>query len=128
MVWVDEIAEDKSEDIWENWKNEFCDAMDDIAVFVAQVRGKGDAIKIVDWHRGSYNAAAQVKFSDGGPDAIIRYAKPGVTAFRDEKVRNEVAVMMFLRQQTSIPIPRVIGWRTVLRSGARTLSWTSLTV
>ncbi|PLB34269.1 phosphotransferase family protein [Aspergillus candidus] len=51
-------------------------------------------------------------FDDGRPDIIIRFPKPGhtATAYRDEKVMNEVEIMDNLRQHTNIPIPRVHSW------------------
>lgn len=52
------------------------------------------------------------------PDAIIRFPKPGhaATAWRDEKVTNEVQIMEYLRRNTDIPIPRVHSWGLVAES------------
>ncbi|KAM4059666.1 phosphotransferase enzyme family protein [Hirsutella rhossiliensis] len=58
------------------------------------------------------------KLSDQGPDAIIRFPKPRHTAthLRDENVTNEVQVMEFLRQKTTIPIPRIYSWSVTAES------------
>lgn len=50
-----------------------------------------------------------MSFSEG-PDAIIRFPKPGCTVLADEKVANEAHVIEFLRENTTIPIPRLISW------------------
>ncbi|RMZ91883.1 hypothetical protein DV736_g867, partial [Chaetothyriales sp. CBS 134916] len=62
------------------------------------------------WYGGSFNICVQINFDDDRPDIILRLAKVRVTTFRDEKVKNEVEVMKFLRQHTTIPVPRIIGW------------------
>ncbi|PSS23204.1 hypothetical protein M430DRAFT_64856 [Amorphotheca resinae ATCC 22711] len=51
-------------------------------------------------------------FNDGGPNAIIRFPKPGHTAvaLMDEKVTNEVQFMKYLSKNTTIPLPRVTSW------------------
>ncbi|CAI7593328.1 unnamed protein product [Penicillium glandicola] len=44
--------------------------------------------------------------------AIIRLPQPGAIMFPEEKVRNEIAVMRYILDQTSIPAPFVIDWGT----------------
>lgn len=41
---------------------------------------------------------------------MIRFPGPGHTTFRDEKIRNEVQVIQFLQESTSIPVPRLFSW------------------
>jgi hypothetical protein len=110
MTYVDEIAETKGEEEWISWKDKVIDSMKEIAAFVACRRKGGDAERIVHYYRGSFNICIHIKFKDAGPDAIIRLAKAGVSAFRDEKVEKEVQVMRFLSQNTTIPLPRLISW------------------
>ncbi|KAF4511418.1 hypothetical protein G6O67_003221 [Ophiocordyceps sinensis] len=66
-------------------------------------RAKGDS--------GTSRAKAtwRVSFTEG-PDAIIRFPKPGCTVFPDEKVTNEARVIEFIRENTTIPVPRLISW------------------
>jgi hypothetical protein len=45
---------------------------------------------------------------ENSPAAVIRYLLPATLRFPEEKIRDEVAVMRFLREHTSISIPRVI--------------------
>lgn len=107
----DEIAFDNAERIFIEWVPHVidADATAAIADMISQIRGS-KATKIVNHYRGSFNIGIQIRFEDNGPDALIRYAKPGVVANRDEKVQYEVAVMQYLRQCTKIPIPKIIGW------------------
>ncbi|OAR00278.1 hypothetical protein LLEC1_06100 [Akanthomyces lecanii] len=88
------------------------DAKVELATFVATRRGGGRATEYVGFLKGSFNFSFRFKFSDGGPDAIIRFPKPGhiAMALRDEKVANEVRVMEYLSQSTTIPIPHVHSW------------------
>ena len=116
MTFVDEIAESKGEAEWLSWKDKVIDSMDEIAAFVARRRKGGEAERIVHYYRGSFNICIHIKFKDTGPDAIIRFPKAGVTAFRDEKVEKEVQVMKFLSQNTTIPLPRLISWGLTVES------------
>lgn len=109
MTVFDEIAEKTGEDQWNEWKERVLDATDEIAAFVASSR-PGREAKVVDWFEGSFNFCLKVTFNDSGPDAIIRFPGPGHTTFRDEKVANEVQIIKFLREQTTIPVPRLISW------------------
>jgi hypothetical protein len=52
-----------------------------------------------------------MKFKDGG-SAIIRFAKPGVNMFPEEKVRNEVAAIRYIHEHTTIPVPFILHWGT----------------
>ncbi|KAH8175355.1 phosphotransferase enzyme family protein [Sarocladium implicatum] len=60
----------------------------------------------------SFNFSFRYRLSDDGPDAIVRFPKPGHTAaaMRDEKVVNEVQAMSYLSQKTAIPFPRILSW------------------
>lgn len=56
--------------------------------------------------RGSFNVCLRMKFLDGG-SAIIRFPCRGYIIYPKEKVRNEVAVMRFIEEKTSIPVPHI---------------------
>lgn len=110
MTFVDEIIEATCEAEWIAWKDKVLDSIDEIATFVAYRRMGGEPERIVRYYRGSFNICIRIKFNDSDPDAVIRFAKAGVTAFRDEKVKKEVEVMKSLRKKTTIPLPRFIDW------------------
>lgn len=108
----DEIEETNGDDECRAWLSRVFDAKIELAEFVATRRGIGRATEYVGFLKGSFNFSFRFKFSDGGPDAIIRFPKPGHTAtfLRDEKVANEVQIMDYLSQNTTIPLPRVYSW------------------
>ncbi|RSL38412.1 hypothetical protein CEP53_014892 [Fusarium sp. AF-6] len=107
----DEIEETNGDDECRAWLNRVFDAKVELATFVADRRGRGRATEYVGFLKGSFNFSLRFKFSDG-PDAIIRFPKPGHTAtsLRDEKVSNEIQVMEYLSQNTTIPIPHIYSW------------------
>ncbi|KFA53782.1 hypothetical protein S40293_01715 [Stachybotrys chartarum IBT 40293] len=111
-TYFDEIEETNGDDECRAWLSRVIDAKVALATFVAARRGGGRATEYVGFLKGSFNLSFRFKFSDGGPDAIIRFPKPGhtATALVEEKVANEVQVMDYLSQNTTIPIPRVLSW------------------
>lgn len=111
-TYFDEIEETNGDDECRAWLNRVFDAKAELAVFVASHRQGGAVTEYVGFLKGSFNFSLRFRFSDGGPDAIIRFPKPGHTAttLRDEKVANEVRVMEYISQNTTIPVPRVHSW------------------
>jgi hypothetical protein len=107
----DEIEETNGDDECRAWLSKAFDAKLELAAFVASHR-PGRVTEYVGFLKGSFNFCFRYRFDDDGPDAIIRFPKPGhtATALRDEKVTNEVQAMEYLRRNTTIPIPRVHGW------------------
>ncbi|KID72035.1 uncharacterized protein G6M90_00g029280 [Metarhizium brunneum] len=111
-TYFDEIEETNGDDECRAWLDKIFNAKAELAAFVASRRKGGPATEYVGFLKGSFNFSFQFRFGDGGPDAIIRFPKPGhtATALRDEKVANEAMVMEYIRQNTAIPIPRVHSW------------------
>lgn len=60
------------------------------------------------WKSGAFNICYRVKYEDGLHD-IVRFAALGRAILRIEKVQNEVATMKYIRQNTSISVPEVLG-------------------
>ncbi|PKY04497.1 hypothetical protein P168DRAFT_236361, partial [Aspergillus campestris IBT 28561] len=60
---------------------------------------------------GAFNVSFRMKFEDGG-SALIRFPKLGATMFPEENVRNEVAVIRYIQEHISIPVPFILHWES----------------
>ena len=58
--------------------------------------------------QGSFNRCYRVKFKQG-PYVLVRFPALGRSMFRREKLEDEIAVLKYIAQKTSIPVPRVLG-------------------
>lgn len=58
---------------------------------------------------GSFNICYKIRFTDG-LQWIVRVPKPGRSMYREEKVRSEVAVIKYIKLNTSIPVPDIIAF------------------
>ncbi|KAM4063944.1 phosphotransferase enzyme family protein [Hirsutella rhossiliensis] len=109
MAIFDELAGRQRQDMSKKWIHRAFAAQKEILELVAQRRSGGEPRGIVGWIAGSFNFCFRVAFTEG-PDAVIRFPKPGCTVFADEKVINEARVIEFIRENTTIPVPRLISW------------------
>jgi hypothetical protein len=112
MTAYDEIAEIEADDECRAWLTTALASKEEIVAFVSSRLPDRSGGEFEGYLRGSYNFCISVSFDDGGPSAIIRFPKPGhtLTARREEKVKNEVRVLKYLRENTKLPVPRVISW------------------
>lgn len=62
-------------------------------------------------HNGSFNSCHKVLFEDGTAWAV-RFPIPGRVMHSYEKIRREVAIMRFVKENTRIPVPKVIAFGT----------------
>ncbi|KAK2035571.1 hypothetical protein LX32DRAFT_633327 [Colletotrichum zoysiae] len=108
----DTLQDTDSDDQARTWIRKALDAKIDLARFVAQRRGKGRATEVVGYLKGAFNLGFRIRFEDDGPDAVIRFPKPGhiSKALLEEKLVNEVRAIGFIRQNTTIPVPFVHAW------------------
>ncbi|KAH6712996.1 hypothetical protein BKA61DRAFT_644090 [Leptodontidium sp. MPI-SDFR-AT-0119] len=62
--------------------------------------------------KGSFNLSVAVRNSVTNERVIVRFPIPGKVydPWRAKKVKHEVIVMNYLRERTSIPVPRVYHW------------------
>lgn len=91
MTAFDELAETDGDNEFKAWLSKVIDAKQEIVAFVASRRQGKPAGEFDGYLKGSFNLSLVIRFI-GGPKAVIRFPKPGhtATAFRYEKVRNEV--------------------------------------
>lgn len=111
----DDVAWEKSDNIFDAFKNKVTspDVLRQVTEFTASHRGGSarpvDRARIADL--GAFNLCFRMTFEDGF-SSLLRFPCPGRIMFPEEKVRKEVAVMRFLRQNTKIPVPEVIAYST----------------
>lgn len=60
-------------------------------------------------NNGSFNSCHKVVFEDGTAWAV-RFPIPGRVMYPYEKICREVAIMKFVRENTSIPVPKVMAF------------------
>ncbi|TQN64259.1 Altered inheritance of mitochondria protein 9 [Colletotrichum shisoi] len=108
----DTLQDTNGDDQARSWIRKALDAKIDLARFVADRRGKGRATEVVGYLKGAFNLGFRIRFEDDGPDAVIRFPKPGhiSTVFLEEKLVNEVRAIEFIRHNTTIPVPFVHAW------------------
>ncbi|KAF2741758.1 phosphotransferase family protein [Sporormia fimetaria CBS 119925] len=104
----DHAAWERSDEIFDTWKAKLVkvETLRELGHFISKHRG-GVAEELCKPERGAYNVTIRMLFRDGGA-AIMRIPCPGVHMFPEEKVRNEVAVMRYLAEHTTIPISFVL--------------------
>ncbi|KAJ5654182.1 hypothetical protein N7490_001185 [Penicillium lividum] len=106
----DDTAWEKSEEVAENWVRQLIDpeVLSPVGEFLVKHHRPDDPEVFTVLPMGSFNVAFRMRYKTGS--AVIRFPQPGAVMFPEEKVRNEVAVMRYIREQTSIPIPLVLHW------------------
>lgn len=108
----DDVAWEQSDTIADAWVAELfkTETLRAIGDFIVKYR-RGVPTELCDPKAGSFNISFRMKFENGG-SAMIRFPKPGASMFPEEKIRNEVAVIRYLQDHTSIPVPFILHWGT----------------
>ncbi|RAH50280.1 uncharacterized protein BO95DRAFT_438642 [Aspergillus brunneoviolaceus CBS 621.78] len=103
----DDVAWEQAEDIADNWLLQFLEinTLRPIADFILS-HNRGDATEFAMLRKGSYNISLRLKYQNGA--TVIRLSQPGAVLFPEEKVVNEVSIMRFITDQTTIPVPFVL--------------------
>lgn len=106
----DDVAWAHSDSVAQSWLDKIHqhDTLLEIAKFIQKHRG-GIGVRLWDPQLGGFNVTYRMEFMDGG-SAIIRFPLPGVSMFPEEKIQNEVAVMKYIHEHTSIPVPFILHW------------------
>ncbi|GFF47805.1 hypothetical protein IFM58399_08142 [Aspergillus lentulus] len=107
----DDVAWEKSEAVADGWVRQFLepDVLRPVGNFLLRHHRPGDADEFSFLGKGAYNVCFQMKYKHAKA-AVMRFPQPGATMFPEEKVRNEVAIMRYIHDQTSIPVPFVHYW------------------
>ncbi|KAM3513052.1 hypothetical protein MY11210_003254 [Beauveria gryllotalpidicola] len=104
----DDVAWEESERVEREWiKSLFEEStLRAIGDFIVKHR-RGIPTEMCDPKAGAFNALFRMKFQDGG-SAVIRFSKPGATMFPEEKIRNEAAMIRYIQDHTTIPVPFIL--------------------
>jgi uncharacterized OsmC-like protein len=97
MIYIDKIVKANGKKEWIFWKDKMIDFINEIVAFVTRRRKDNDVKRIMHYYRDFFNICIHIKFKDTGSDAIIRFVKISITAFKNEKVKKEVRVIRFFR-------------------------------
>lgn len=71
--------------------------------------GEGQACRLVQQINGGFNYCLRVCFEHDNVGWMLRFPKPGCAMQPLQKVQNELTVMHFVAQHTTIPVPRPIA-------------------
>lgn len=121
MTSYDGIARANADDECRAWVRKLISSTDEIVAFVDnRLDGKGDG-KYLGFLRGSFNLSFHIGFGERRPGALIRFPKPGhiSSSWRAEKVANEVSIIEYLREHTTIPLPHIRCWGSLEESPQR---------
>jgi hypothetical protein len=115
----DDVAWERSEAEFDAWSEKLYqeDILREIGNFMAKHHG-GVPKELCSPIAGGFNVCLEMKFGDGG-SVIIRFPQPGNVRFSEEKFLKEVAVMRYVAQNTSIPVPFVLHYGMTDESPAR---------
>ncbi|KAM5352641.1 hypothetical protein ACJ41O_005363 [Fusarium nematophilum] len=112
MAPFDFIAEKDIRDERLAFARKLIQARDVVVDFVDRQLGWNGTAEYDGFFKGSFNVSICVKRRDSDGHVLIRFPFPGniYGPWRDEKVKNEVMAMKYIRQHTSIPVPIVHHW------------------
>lgn len=112
MAPYDAIAKRNADDERSAFARQLFNARVDIASFVDNRLEWNGAGRYDGIFGGSFNIGPKAKRGDSNENVIIRFPTPRKVhgPWREEKVKNEVTVMNYVREHTNIPVPRVRCW------------------
>lgn len=105
----DHLAGERSNTIFAVWLQQLCrNSPEHLAADLAKRHRPGTPSTASRYGNGAFNFCYRVTYEDRFR-ALVRFTALGRVTFRNEKVEDEVAVMRFLAENTSIPVPEVLG-------------------
>lgn len=107
----DEIRLEGFEKVNSDWKELHLQLEERICKLVDRYRNrKGGVIREIQSH--NFDILFRMHWDDEGVDWLIRFPMEGRSMFPENKVKHEVAIMQFIAEKTSIPVPRLIAYET----------------
>lgn len=107
----DDVAWEKSDEIADTWVRQIFDPniARSVGDFLLRHHEPDDPVRFAILGKGTFNIALWMSYKTGVA-AIIRFPLPGATMFPEEKLRNEVAIMRYIHDRTTIPVPSILHW------------------
>lgn len=108
----DDSAWERSDTIFDSFKKKASspDVLRAVTEFMAAkypVSQPNDRARIIGV--GAFNFCYRMEFGNG-ISSLLRFASPGRSMFPEEKTQAEVAIMLYLKDNTDIPIPTIFDW------------------
>lgn len=104
----DQLALAESDRQYKVWEAKFyqMDRIVEIGKYVVSFFPGATIAEYFEPMRGSFNVALRFRFTDGY-SVIIRWPNPGTSKFIEEKMNSEAAVMHYVKNNTTIPVPQL---------------------
>lgn len=105
----DNLAKAQSDRIFQVWiQNLLRNSPEELAGKLASRHCPGTPVSASRLPNGAFNICYRVTYINGHR-VLVRFTALGRVIARNEKVHDEVAIMSYVAQHTTIPIPKVLG-------------------
>ncbi|KAJ5268768.1 hypothetical protein N7505_004526 [Penicillium chrysogenum] len=106
----DSLAKQQSDRIFQVWiQNLLRNSPENLAGKLASRHCHGTPMTALRLPNGAFNICYRVTF-ENGHRVLVRFTALGRVIARNEKVEDEVAIMGYVAQHTTIPVPHVLGY------------------
>ncbi|KAJ5918301.1 phosphotransferase enzyme family protein [Penicillium verhagenii] len=106
----DSRAKQQSDRVFQTWiQNLLKNAPENLAGKLASRHCRDTPVSASRLHNGAFNVCYRVTFENGAR-VVVRFAALGRVIARIEKVEGETALMEFISQRTTIPVPKIWGF------------------
>jgi aminoglycoside phosphotransferase (APT) family kinase protein len=105
----DNLAKAQSDRIFQVWiQNLLRNSPEDLAGKLASRHCPGTPVTASRLSNGAFNVCYRVTY-ENGHRVLVRFTALGRVIARNEKVQDEVAIMNYVAEHTTIPVPKVLG-------------------
>lgn len=105
----DNLAKAQSDRIFQVWIQKLLrNSPEDLAGKLASRHCPGTPVTASRLSNGAFNICYRVTY-ENGHRVLVRFTALGRVIARNEKVQDEVAIMSYVAEHTTIPVPKVLG-------------------
>ncbi|KAJ5123909.1 phosphotransferase enzyme family protein [Penicillium bovifimosum] len=105
----DNLAKEQSDRVYLVWiQNLLRNVPEELAGKLASQHYPGTPVTASRLRNGAFNICYRVTY-DNGHRVVVRFTALGRAIARNEKVEDEVSIMNYVAQHTTIPVPKVLG-------------------